>query len=43
MASSSSIALLCVMLWSGSSGQKFNVSQGQGETIEGVPRQILTG
>ena len=44
MASSSLIALLCVMFWSGSLGQRFNVSQSQGETIEGVPRkQILTG
>ena len=44
MASSSLIVLICVVLWRGSLGQKFNVSQGQGETIEGVPRkQILSG
>lgn len=41
MASSSLKALLFVMFWSGSLGQQFNVSRGQGETIEGVPKQLL--
>lgn len=40
MASSSLKALLFVMFWSGSLGQQFNVSRGQGETIEGVPKQL---
>ena len=31
------------MFWSGSLGQQFNVSQGQGEKNEGVPKQLLTG